>query len=172
MNYVYFSLEFIFSFFLLVQYIFADLSKRLDLAFSWLYEEYCFYQGFHRNSSLLSRRNDDETYNMIYCTIIRKVIEGTEGREREKLLRRLYLESPTLTEEAFNLLTKFVSVMGSAIVVVNLMKDLVIQRPTKKLNCLNFLLEFCFHDHKDVRTTAIATVLQLHEDGEFRLEIT
>ena len=88
------------------------------------------------------------------------------------MLRRLYLESPTLTEEAFNLLTKFVSVMGSAIVVVNLMKDLVIQRPTKKLNCLNFLLEFCYHDHKDVRTTAIATVLQLHEDGEFRLEIT
>ena len=140
----------------------------MDLAFSWLYEEYCFYQGFHRNSTLLSRRTDDSEYDAIYCTLIRGVIQRTEGKERENLLRRLYLESPTITDSAIDLLKSFVTVMGSAIIVVNLMKDLVMQRPTKKLNCVNFLLEYCYHDHNDVRQTAITTVLQLNEEGDFR----
>ena len=94
------SIDNLYDFFQIVQYLFADLSKRMDLAFSWLYEEYCFYQGFHRNSSLLSRRTDDSEYDAIYCTLIRGVIERTDGKERENLLRRLYLESPTITESA------------------------------------------------------------------------
>ena len=48
----------------LVAYIFQDFSKRIDIAFSWLYEEYCFYQGFHKNSTVLCRRGqDDSEYN-------------------------------------------------------------------------------------------------------------
>ena len=45
--------------------------------------------------------------------------------------------------------------------VVNLMKDLVLKRPTKKLNFLNFLLEFCSHETKQVRDTANQIVLQV-----------
>lgn len=152
----------------LVAYIFGDFTKRIDLAFSWLFEEYCFYQGFHRNSALLNRRLDDSEYNAIYCTLIRGAIERTEGKEREHLLRRLYLESPIITEDAIELLKSFITIMGAAITVVNLMKDLVMRRPTKKLNCLNFLLEFCSHENSEVRQTAIATVLQLHDEGDFR----
>ena len=96
------------------------------------------------------------------------VIERTDGKERENLIRRLYLESPIITEEAIDLLKSFITLMGSAITVVNLMKDLVMRRPTKKLNCLNFLLEFCSHDLAEVRHTAIVTVLQLHAEGDFK----
>jgi len=153
----------------LVAYIFQDFSKRIDIAFSWLYEEYCFYQGFHKNSTVLCRRGqDDSEYNSIFCTLIRGVIERTDGKERENLLRRLYLESPIITEDAIELLKSFITIMGSAIVIVNLMKDLVMRRPTKKLNCLNFLLEFCYHDLPDVRKTAISTVLQLHAERDFK----
>ena len=95
------------------------------------------------------------------------MIERTDGKERENLLRRLYLESPIITEDAIELLKSFITIMGSAIVIVNLMKDLVMRRPTKKLNCLNFLLEFCYHDLPDVRKTAISTVLQLHAEKDF-----
>ncbi len=48
------------------------------------------------------------------------------------------------------------------------MKDLVMKRPTKKLNCLNFLLEFCSHDLFEVRQTALNTVLQLHDEKDFK----
>jgi len=83
------------------------------------------------------------------------------------LLRRLYLESPIITEDAITILKQFVSVEGNAITVVNLMKDLVLKRPTKKLNFLNFLLEFCSHQTAQVRQTANQIVLQLHANGDF-----
>ena len=84
------------------------------------------------------------------------------------LYRRLYLESPIITEEAITILRQFVQVEGNAITVVNLMKDLVMKRPTKKLNFLNFLLEFCSHETVKVRATANQIVLQLHSNGESR----
>ena len=82
--------------------------------------------------------------------------------------RRLYLESPIITEEAITILKQFVQVEGNAITVVNLMKDLVMKRPTKKLNFLNFLLEFCSHETVKVRETANQIVLQMHSNGDFR----
>ena len=48
------------------------------------------------------------------------------------------------------------------------MKDLVMKRPTKKLNFLNFLLEFCSHETSKVREMANQIVLQMHSSGDFR----
>ena len=154
----------------LIAYIYSDFSKRIDMAFSWLYQEYCVLQRFHR-SDILTRSIDETEYNNVFCTLIRGVIEKTEGKERENLLRRLYLESPIITDDAIELLKGFVTIPGAPIIVVNLMKDLVMRRPTKKLNCLNFLLEFCSHDSADVRQTAIQTVMQLHADIEYKIII-
>ena len=71
----------------LLGYIFEDINKRADLAFSWLFEEYCFYQGFNKGSSVFNRRTDDSEYNTIFCQLIRGVISSTDGKERENLLR-------------------------------------------------------------------------------------
>ena len=73
---------------LLIEFIFQDLQKRADLAFSWLFEEYCYYQNFNKGSSVFNRRSaDDSEYNSIFCQLIRGVIERTEGKERENYLR-------------------------------------------------------------------------------------
>ena len=180
----------------LLTYIFEDIKGRADLAFSWLYEEYCFYQGFNKASSMYNRRTDDSEYNHIFSHLIRGVIDRCDGDDREALLRRLYLESPIITEEAIHILKEFVTaevlfysaefifhtisfafagdnqqinylLQGNAITVVKLMKDLVMKRPTKKLNFLNFLLEFCSHETTQVRDTANQIVLQLHANGDF-----
>ena len=66
------------------------------------------------------------------------------------------------------ILKQFVQVEGNALTVVNLMKDLVMKRPTKKLNFLNFLLEFCSHETSKVRETANQIVLQMHSTGDIR----
>ena len=113
---------------------------------------------------MYTSRTDSE-YNAIFCHLIRGVIERCKGGDREALLRRLYLESPIITEDAITILKQFVQVESNAITVVNLMKDLVMKRPTKKLNFLNFLLEFCSHETKQVRKTANQIVLQLHANG-------
>ena len=78
------------------------------------------------------------------------------------------MESPIITEEAITILKQFVQVEGNAITVVNLMKDLVMKRPTKKLNFLNFLLEFCSHETSKVRETANQIVLQMHSTGDIK----
>ena len=63
----------------LLDFIFADLVSRADLAFSWLFEEYCFYQNFRNVSSLLNRKpGDDSSYNDILCSLIRGVSEKSE----------------------------------------------------------------------------------------------
>jgi len=154
---------------LLLEFIFEDLQKRLDLAFSWLYEEYCFYQGFNRNSNVFSRRPGDVTaYSDILCALINGLNDRSEVShgDRDMLLRRLYLESPIITSEAISLLKQFCQEPGRSLSGVSLMKDLVLKRPVKQLNFLNSILEFCSHEENEVRDTALDTVLSLYERGE------
>ena len=98
---------------MLFNYIFSGIVKNMDLALSWLFEEYCFYQGFNRASTMLNRLaafpstypnsknnvlhfvlifrgKDDSEYNEIVCQLIRGVMhfQGVEVEERELLLRR------------------------------------------------------------------------------------
>ena len=80
----------------------------MDLAFSWLYEEYCFCQAFHR--AQWNCRTDDTEYNELLCNLISSVLEKTEGVERDNLMTRLYLESPMITQDAIELLKKYVLV--------------------------------------------------------------
>jgi len=156
---------------ILLDFIFDDLGSRADLAFSWLFEEYCFYQGFNPAASLVSKKpGDDTTYNEILCSLIRgvSVRRDLAQAERDSLLRRLYLESPIITDDAISLLKEFCQGEGGAAALagVTLMKDLVMKRPTKQLNFLNTLLEFCSHEDTAVRQTALGTVIQLYERGE------
>ena len=82
-------------------------------------------------------------------------------------MRRLYLESPIITDDAIILLKEFCQTGTGALAGVNLMKDLVMKRPTKQLNFLNSILEFCSHEDLDVRNTALGTVTQLFDRGEY-----
>ena len=60
-------------------------------------------------SCLVYSRTDDSEYNAIFCQLIKGVIERCSGGEREELLRRLYLESPIITEDAIDILKQFVT---------------------------------------------------------------
>jgi len=155
----------------LLDFIFSDLTNRADLAFSWLFEEYCFYQGFNRTATLTKRMaGDDTSYNEILCSLIKGVSMRPDlpQTDRDAIMRRLYLESPIITDEAISLLKQFCQGEGGAgaLTGVNLMKDLVMKRPTKQLNFLNSILEFCSHEDPAVRDTALGTVTQLYDRGE------
>merc|ERR1719315_928586 len=155
----------------LLDFIFSDLTNRADLAFSWLFEEYCFYQGFNRTATLTKRMaGDDMAYNEILCSLIKGVSLRLDlaQTDRDAIMRRLYLESPIITDEAISLLKQFCQGEGGAgaLTGVNLMKDLVMKRPTKQLNFLNSILEFCSHEDVAVRDTALGTVTQLYDRGE------
>ena len=157
----------------LLEFIFQDLSGRADLAFSWLFEEYCVYQGFNRSAGLQKQPGDDTSYNDILCSLIKgvSVTQDIGSADRENILRRLYLESPIITDDAIALLKQFCQGQAGAgaLIGVSLMKDLVMLRPTKQLNFLHSILEFCSHEDTAVRDTALHTVTQLHGKGDSSL---
>lgn len=55
---------------LIVKFILEDLPARLDLAFSWLYEEYSLWQGFTRHTYIKSERKPDYAYNKLLNELI------------------------------------------------------------------------------------------------------
>jgi len=91
-----------------LNFILEDIRTRIDLAFSWLYEEYCFCQSFHK--AQWNRRSDDTEYNNLLCNLISGVLERSDGIERDNLMTRLYLQSPMITQDAIELLKKYVLV--------------------------------------------------------------
>ena len=62
-----------------------------------------------------SRRTDSQQYDILFCDLIGSVIKKTDGRDRQILLRRIYLESPMITEDAISLLKHLVMVSSTPI---------------------------------------------------------
>lgn len=94
----------------LLAYVLDDLGERLELAMSLLYEEYCIFQGFTRLSpSAVNKRSDDTEYNTDLCSLVTG-IRGLDSKDKEKMLRKIYLEAPTITEGAIQLLKDFIQV--------------------------------------------------------------
>jgi len=154
---------------ILLDFILEDVNNRADLAFGWLYEEYCFYQGFNRNSAVFNRTPSDiNKYNDILCALLNAINYRADVTkvDRDCMLRRLYLESPIITKDAISLLKQFCQEPGRALAGVSLMKDLVLKRPVKQLNFLNSILEFCSHEDHEVREVGLSTVLSLYDRGE------
>lgn len=54
----------------IIQFIMADLQNRMDLAFSWLYEEYSLLQGFTRHSYIKSEQKPDFAYNKLLGELV------------------------------------------------------------------------------------------------------
>lgn len=54
----------------IIKFILDDLKNRLDLAFSWLYEEYSLLQGFTRHSYIKSEQKPDYAYNKLLGELI------------------------------------------------------------------------------------------------------
>lgn len=54
----------------IIGYIVKDIRTRLDLAFSWLYEEYSLMQGFTRHSYIKSEQKPDYAYNKLLGELI------------------------------------------------------------------------------------------------------
>ena len=89
---------------------------------------------------LFYRRTDDSEYNAIFCQLIKGVIERCSGGEREELLRRLYLESPIITEDAIDILKQFVTMREQTTAITGV---------TNKSNCF-VCISYPYHDYNQL----------------------
>ncbi|CAD6991651.1 unnamed protein product [Ceratitis capitata] len=83
-----------------------DVRQRIDLAFTWLYEEYCLLQGFTRHSYVKSENRPDHAYNELLSQLIKGVRETCDLKDKIHLMRRILLEAPLLPDEALNQLVE------------------------------------------------------------------
>ncbi|XP_008544685.1 symplekin [Microplitis demolitor] len=146
-----------------LHYISDDIRTRLDLALSWLYEEYALLQGFQRRITLSTNPHEAprQAYNFVLCTLV-SAIEIIQGKDRDPLLARLYFEAPLITEDAVEALKSISCDESRGLAPLNLLKEMVIRRPTKQLVFLNVLLCHTGHEKSVIRDTSINLVVELY----------
>ncbi|XP_070161824.1 symplekin [Polyergus mexicanus] len=150
-----------------LRYITDDMRNRLDLALGWLYEEYALLQGFQRRTTLCTKPQEapHQAYNFLLCTLV-SAIDLVQGKDRDTLLSRLYLEAPLITEDAVEALKMVSSDEIRGLAPLQLLKEMVVRRPTKQLVFLNVLLCHTGHENNTIREAAIQLVCQLYSRPE------
>lgn len=64
----------------------ADPRSRIELAFSWLYEEYSVVMGFCHQPSSIKQENPQaaiQSYTNVFCTLVNHLKAQTDLKERE-----------------------------------------------------------------------------------------
>lgn len=156
---------------IIMEYIMEDIIKRFDLAFMWLFEEYSLMQGFTRFSYVKSEHKHDYAYNRLLSELVLKIVNrGNEFRERESLIKRLYLEAPFISDESVKNLTRICENDDLYECGLVLLKDLLIRRPPREEYLLNSLLKFTVHQNSQVREKAIENVMIVYSMHQILLE--
>lgn len=148
----------------ILKFVLEDLQNRLDLelAISWLYEEYSMMQSFTRKPVFTTdEESASKRYIQLFCALAEHLADKPE---REPLLKRLYLEAPCITDDATDILKALSCDETRCAVGLQLLQSLVIRRPPKQLTYLNALLEHTAHDSVEVRSNAMKCVLSLYDD--------
>lgn len=150
-----------------LNHITEDIRLRLELALCWLYEEYALLQGFQRRTVLSSgpKEAPHQAYNNLLCTLI-GAVESVNGKDRDMLLAKLCMAAPLITEELVEALKTISSEETRGLAPLQLLKELVIRRPTKKLVFLNVLLCHTGHENNTIRENAIQLVVELDDQSD------
>lgn len=131
---------------LVLNYILEDPTNRIDLALSWLYEEYAFMQGFNRHPVTLQPKvheKHDQNYNQLLCALITQISERGEPlieNSKDMLLRKVYSECPVVTDEAVDYLKHLVTEDKVALLALELLEELCLMRPPRAHKYVTSLL--------------------------------
>lgn len=154
----------------IITFIQEDMRERLDLAFSWLFEEYSLLQGFTRHSYIKSEQKPDHAYNRLLGELITHIINSTDaGLDRAGLLRQLYLQAPIISDDAQQQLVTLCEHVDLAAPAMQLVRDLAIHRPPKQLALLAVLLRFAMHEDPALRELAIGAVIVLYAEHKVQV---
>lgn len=154
----------------IIQFIREDVRSRLDLAFSWLYEEYSLLQGFTRHSYIKSEQKPDYSYNRLLGELVAHIVHSSDGTlDRAGLLRDVYMQAPIISDEAFRQLVQLCEHADLAAPSMQLVRDICVNRPPKKLQFLDVLLRFAMHDDARLRELAIKNVIDVYAEHKVQV---
>lgn len=70
----------------MVDYIMVDPRSRIELAFSWLYEEYSAVMGFRHNPSSIKEEFHQaatDNYSKVFCSLVEQLRKQADLKDRE-----------------------------------------------------------------------------------------
>ncbi|CAO3641558.1 unnamed protein product [Cunninghamella echinulata] len=142
----------------LIDFIANDFPNRYELAIAWLHEER-YYDMQYLKSTLPSSINEKRQHT--YFDWLNKLMDRSIAQldPKDKTLNKLLLALPTLNSTIINKLNDIMTHQPHRFVMcVATFRDLTMQRPTVRKQCLDILLELCLHEDIKRRSTAIAAV--------------
>lgn len=156
---------------MITKFIFEDPKSRMDFAFAWLFEEYSIAQGFSRYSHVKAEKEKrtETNYSFLLMDLIRYTLAMEDAKKKAKLIRRIYLEAPLLTMEAMNYLIEISE--RTELNGMELVRELLIIRPPKRLLLLAVLLKFAVHNNTNLRDLAHESILRVFEEQIMTQEI-
>ncbi|KAG5864258.1 hypothetical protein JTB14_019630 [Gonioctena quinquepunctata] len=149
----------------ILTFILNDLRSYVDVALSWLFEEYSIMQGFSRIPPLRRDMKLEDSYNLLLCSFIN--VSATDAL----ILSRLLLEAPSITDDALEEVRAVCRDDRRSGWALGLLRDLTVRKPPKQLVFLNALLSYTTYESNTVRDAAIGHVLELHKRFDLRLVI-
>ncbi|CAF1109993.1 unnamed protein product [Adineta ricciae] len=149
-------------------YIFAEVRKRYDLAFAWLYQEYVYANGY---LSILdpNKRKDFTKYDDTLCRLLDYLQEKPD--QRDGLFSRLLTSAPLITDNALLVLKRYCQDENRCQFGMNTLRDLVFRRVNMREKFLDILLDFTHNENNSVRSNAIRIAKSLYEKEDFRQSI-
>lgn len=155
----------------IMSFILDDITARLELAFSWLFEEYSLLQGFTRHSYVKSENKPDFAYNKLLNDLISGVLDSSDEKlEKDSILKRIYHEAPIISDEAFHQLVSMCELTDFSICAMQLITELTIRRPPKRAKYLQVLLTFSVHENDYLRPQAIDNLLKIYAEHKILTE--
>ncbi|XP_028179055.1 symplekin [Ostrinia furnacalis] len=156
---------------LVLNYILEDPANRIELALSWLYEEYAFMQGFNRHPVTLQPKlheKHDQNYNQLLCALITQISERgdpTMENSKDVLLRKIYAEAPVITSEAVDYLKHLVSEDKVAFLALEILEELCIMRPPRSHKFMNSLVCHVLNENIEIRDATLKAVVKIYQCG-------
>lgn len=153
---------------LVLDYILEDPINRIDLALSWLYEEYAFMQGFNRHPVTLQPKvheKHDQNYNQLLCALITQICESGDpimDGSKDMLLRKVFSECPVVTNEAVDYLKHLVTENKMPILALELLEELCIMRPPRAHKFVTALLCHVLSESEDIREIALKSAVKIY----------
>uniref|UniRef100_A0A182PI55 Symplekin n=1 Tax=Anopheles epiroticus TaxID=199890 RepID=A0A182PI55_9DIPT len=147
----------------IMEHILEDLPKRIDLAFSWIFEEYGLMQGFTRYTHVKHDNGPQYPYTQVLLRLVTNVIDRPKEtfRSKESLLKRFYLEAPMLPQELIDMLVRMCELEELADCGMQIVKDLLIRRPPRERQYLDILLKYSYYENVTIREKAIEYVMNV-----------
>ncbi|BET00821.1 symplekin [Nesidiocoris tenuis] len=151
----------------ILKFVLKDLRSQMNLALSWMYEEYSFMQGFTKRAptQVDDQKYYDSNYNILICSFLNTVISNREMKDRDAILSRIVLEMPLVTDDAARILKEFstTEVLG-----LDLINKIILNRPPKERMFLQVLLNNTCHQTPEIRETAISHTVDLYLRDDLR----